>query len=350
MSVDKSSTERSGKFRQVAKPFLSYLIAIVCLIWVFHNIKIGLFLKDLGNIRWNWIILAIICDFLSYLFQGLRWRILLKPVSKVSLWKSTQAIYSGLFTNEILPFRTGEIVRTYLISRWTGISFVTVIPSILVERFFDAIWIGIGVGLTAIFAELPHNLVDAAEILGIAILTLVTIFIYLVLRRERELIENPDTKNKRKPLLGIVGTILTRLASGIKAIGTSRYFYFAFTTSSLILVFQILSFWLVMLAYRFSFSLWAGAAVMIIVLLGTAIPNTPSNVGTYQFFVVVGLTLFGVEKTTASGFSLVVFVILTIPLWALGFIAISKTGMKLSDIRREVSDLIKRRKKIEEMI
>jgi hypothetical protein len=76
--------------------------------------------------------------------------------------------------------------------------------------------------------------------------------------------------------------------------------------------------------------------------LGIAIPNTPSNVGTYQFFVVVGLTLFEIDKTTASGFSVVAFIVLTIPLWILGFIAITHTGMRLRDIQNEISRLIKR--------
>jgi hypothetical protein len=36
------------------------------------------------------------------------------------------------------------------------------------------------------------------------------------------------------------------------------------------------------------------------------IPNAPANVGSYQFFSVLGLTLFGVDKTVAAGFSIAV--------------------------------------------
>jgi len=76
--------------------------------------------------------------------------------------------------------------------------------------------------------------------------------------------------------------------------------------------------------------------------LGTAIPNAPANVGTYQFFTVVGLTLFGVEKTLASGFSVVVFVLLTAPLWVIGILALNRSGMTLTEIRNEINRLKRR--------
>jgi hypothetical protein len=112
--------------------------------------------------------------------------------------------------------------------------------------------------------------------------------------------------------------------------------------SSLILITQIISFWLVMVACGLKLSLWVGAAVLLILHLGTLIPNAPSNVGLYQFFCVVGLSVFGVDKTTAAGFSVIAFIILTIPLWIIGPFAISRTGMTLKTIRFEVSKFMER--------
>ena len=63
----------------------------------------------------------------------------------------------------------------------------------------------------------------------------------------------------------------------------------------------------------------------------------PPNVGTYQFFTVVGLRLFGVDKTLATGFSIVVFVLLTLPLWVIGYFALSRSGMTLSQIKMKIS-------------
>jgi len=107
---------------------------------------------------------------------------------------------------------------------------------------------------------------------------------------------------------------------------------------------EALAFWFVMRAYGLGLSFWAGLVVFLIVHLGTALPNAPANVGTYQFFTVVGLTLFGVDKTVAGGFSIAVFVILTVPLWAIGLLALSRTGMTLHSLRAEIDRAIVRRK------
>ena len=84
-----------------------------------------------------------------------------------------------------------------------------------------------------------------------------------------------------------------------------------------------------MRAYGLDFSFLEGAAVLVIVTLGTTIPSAPANIGTYQFACVVGLTLLGVDKTTASGFSVVAFVILTIPLLAIGAVAFGRSGASI---------------------
>jgi ABC-type branched-subunit amino acid transport system permease subunit len=48
------------------------------------------------------------------------------------------------------------------------------------------------------------------------------------------------------------------------------------------------------------------------------------------------LTLFGVDKTSATGFSLVAFTLLSLPLLIIGFLALSRSGMSLAAIRGEL--------------
>jgi hypothetical protein len=80
--------------------------------------------------------------------------------------------------------------------------------------------------------------------------------------------------------------------------------------------------------------------VFIIVHLGTLVPTAPANLGSYQFFTVLGLTLFGVEKAAAAGFSLVVFAVLTAPLWVIGLWALGSSGLTLFQITSELARLL----------
>jgi glycosyltransferase 2 family protein len=131
------------------------------------------------------------------------------------------------------------------------------------------------------------------------------------------------------------------MAGGIRDIGRSRFFYSSFGISLFLLLGQILSYWLVMQAYGLKLSFWHGAAVFLVVHIGTIIPGAPSNIGTYQFFTVVGLTLFGIDKTLATSFSIVVFFILTIPLWVVGMVVFSRLGLSLKKVQTEITALAK---------
>ncbi len=91
--------------------------------------------------------------------------------------------------------------------------------------------------------------------------------------------------------------------------------------------------------------------VLLIVHLGTSIPNAPGNVGTYQFFCVVALSFFGIDKARAAGFSIAAFVILTAPFWAIGSLALARSGLSLRGARAEAEewlDALRRRKPREE--
>jgi hypothetical protein len=128
------------------------------------------------------------------------------------------------------------------------------------------------------------------------------------------------------------------LEAGLRSIGLSRLSAAAFMGSFLIVLLQALSFWLVMKAYGLRLAFWVGGAVFLIVRFGTVLPGAPGNLGLYQLFCVLGLKLFGVDKTAAAGFSVVVFVLLSIPLWVLGLIALGRTGMTLASIKAKIKE------------
>jgi len=315
---------------------IGYLLALAGLIWALRGLELPRLLGQAARINWRLIALAVLCDALSYLAQGKRWRLLLKPVGEISTLRATEAIYAGLFTSEILPLRPGELARAWLVSRWTGAGIIAVMPSIVVERLFDGVWLAVGIGLTAIFAPLPKELLRTADALGLIVIVAAALF-YFALR------SSARGKEESSKLPGFISSLIEKLAEGLRDIGRTRAFYWSLACSALLLFLQALAFWLVMLGYGLRLSFWIGMAVFTIVHLGTAIPNAPANAGSYQFFCVLGLTLFGVSKVDAAGFSLVVFTLLTLPLLALGFIALSHSGTTLPKIRREIQAMAKDR-------
>ncbi len=335
----KAGEEASGS-SGAWKSILGYAIAAICLLWVFHDVNIGSLFRSMAGINWWWVAAAVVFDILSYTCQGMRWSLLLHPIGRLSTLRATQAIYAGLFVNEILPMRVGEVLRTYLVARWITVRFAAVIPSILVERFFDAIWLALAFGITVLAVPLPKYLVDAEEILGFTALAATALFLYMVFYPRNQSGQSTEALLNWRPLRWI-RRLLDKLAGGIHDIGRSRFLYASFGASAFLLLGQILAYWLVMLACGLRLSFWHGAAVLLIVHIGTAIPSAPSNIGTYQFFTVVGLTIFGIDKTIASSFSVAVFIILTLPLWAIGLLIFARLKLSLKKIRTEIATLAK---------
>lgn len=323
--------------RSRLKRALVYIFAIACLFWVFHNVHARQLLATVFIANWGFVALAIIADILTYVLQALRWKLLLAPVGRLSTLRATQGIYSGLFTNELVPFRFGELVRAFLVSRWLSSRFTAVLPSMVIERFLDALWLAVGIGLAAIFVPLPKDFVEVGDALGGIVLLAALLFLWMIFRKKKEpeCTEYDSSPRVRRGLLRLG----SQLACGLRDIGISSRLYVAALLSAGMLASQALALWFVMLACRIDLPLGAAAIVLLVVRLGTAIPNAPANVGSFQFFTVLALRLFGEDKTVAAGFSMLYFIVLTVPLWILGLLALSRTGMSLSTIRSEAAAL-----------
>jgi uncharacterized protein (TIRG00374 family) len=332
---------------------LGYALAAACLAWVLRDYDFGDLLRRVAVMNPALVAAAILCDVLSYVCQGARWRLLLRPFGSLSVLRATLAVYAGLFTNEVMPMKPGELVRAYLVSRWMSIRLGTVAASILVERLFDGVWLAAASLAVVIFLPLPRKMVEAGDVFGVAVLILLVLFLFtafggggaageLATAGESGLgqtgqvaagSEEQMRSSQRRRLSSSVAAFAARLRVELRSIGRTRGSLSAFALSSAVMLLQAFSFWLVIRAYGLRLPLAAGAAVFLIVHLGTVMPGAPANVGTYQFFTVLGLTLFGVDKPAAAGFSLVVFTILTVPLWAIGFWSLGRSGLTLFDVR-----------------
>ena len=308
----------------------------VGLIWVLRLIEWKEFIADLVFIDWKWVVPAVAFDILSYLVQALRWNYVLKPLGSPSVVRSTQAIYVGLFTNEILPLRSGEVVRAYLVSQWTGLGFSVTLSSVAIERLLDAIWLAIGFGITALLVTLPPAIRTGAQVLGAFVLVATGLLIAVLAFGLRVTHALERTRAGGRGVLSAFLHFLDRLLEGLQTIGHSASLYWAVATSLLLLVTQILALWAMMWSYGLYHSFWVASAVLLILHLGTAIPNAPANIGSYQVSCVAALLIFGVDKTTAAEFSLVMFVILTVPLLVIGAAAVLFSGLSIGDIRRHV--------------
>jgi uncharacterized protein (TIRG00374 family) len=305
-------------------PALGYTLSALSLIWVFHDFNFQQTFSDLKTLDWRYVTLAVIFDLAVYVSHGWRWNILLRPVACPSLWRTVQAIYIGLYANEILPLRTGEVIRCYLLAHWNNIPIALAVASAAIERILDGIWLVIAMLITTRLVPLPQYLVDGTEILGIGLSFLLALLIFVAVHKQKAHAVVSESK---------WASGLRHVVEGIHAMGNWRTMLATAGASLVYLALQIAPWWLLMEGYGLDLTVWAAAVVYIVVRLGTVIPNAPGNAGVTQLFCVLGLQLFHVPQSTAKEFSLIVFGVLTLPLLIGGFVAVALTGLTLKDIR-----------------
>ena len=314
-----------------------YAISVACLIWVLYDFHVRTALEQLADVSWRWVALGIALDIASYIVQALRWKLLLAPFARVKMSDAIRAVFAGLFANLVFPLRPGELLRAYLVSKAEDIGVGTVVGSVLVERLIDLVVTTAGLGVMLMFVPAPLRFRHAANALGIATLALLGLFVAMIFYIEFRFSGDPRRMSggRRMP-----GKLMSALI-GLHAMGTSPSFYPAVATSLLMPFCQVLALWAMMKSYAYGMGLpfLAAVVVLLVINLGVSLPNAPADVGAYQFFCVLGLSIFEVEKTTATGFSFFAFVMLTLPFAFLGLYAVVHSGLSLRSMREQMSRL-----------
>jgi uncharacterized membrane protein YbhN (UPF0104 family) len=200
--------------------------------------------------------------------------------------------------------RLGEAVRAVLVARWLDTPVLRVVPSMVAERLMDGLWIGLGAAVAAWFVPLPASLVNGAQVLAALAAVAVLGFAVWMVRRKGAARVTPSSA-----ALGLLCSLALAAA-------------------------QALSFHAAFRAFGLHLPLGAALVVMLIVRLGTMLPGAPANIGSFQFFAALGLSLYGVGATPAASIAMLLFVLLTLPLWGLGLVALGGTGMTLHSLRR----------------
>ena len=278
--------------------------------------------------RWGWVAAAVIADICVYLLHSWRWKLLLRPIANVPFIQAVESIYVGLFANEVLPLRAGEVIRCFLLSKFTEVPLSVTFASALIERIFDGIWLMGCFFICLRMGKLPGVLLHAGYILGVLIVICTLILGYAMYAKKQSL----------DLVFGISWPRwFNTLIEDLHLIGHSRYLYFSFLVSGFYMFAQILPIYLLVQANRLSVAWTASFTMMVLLRLTSIVPQAPGNLGSFQWVTARTLIIFGLASAHAKRFSLILWAVLTIPLIVIGFIALALEGINMSHLHREAT-------------
>jgi glycosyltransferase 2 family protein len=304
---------------------LGYVLSAACLAWVLRGYPLNELIPSIRSLDWRWVILGVTLDLSVYVAHGCRWNTLLGPVARLRLWRTVQAIYIGLFANEVLPLRTGELIRCYLLAHWNDLRLSLVFASAALERMLDGFWMLITFLITAGFVHgIPTDLIILVQILGVLLVLGALALLWVLTQRKEAHAVFSESRSS---------ATFRHIVEGLHLMGNVRTLSLTWLYSLVYLVLQIVSVFALMRAYGLDLSIWVAGGVLGIVRFATVVPNAPGNVGLFQAACVLALGLFDVEKNDAKTFSFIMFFALTLPLLIGGAIATARSGLNLAELK-----------------
>jgi uncharacterized protein (TIRG00374 family) len=256
-----------------------------------------------------------------------RWHYLLRPLKNIPTKTMFPIVTIGYMGNNIYPARAGEVLRAVVLNNREGVPVSASLATIIVERIFDAV-----VMLAFVFLNLPelsrmtHNSgfvgnIQQVAIWGSAIFigALVVFLLAAMYPKVTERVVNV-TIDKVIPIRWRESShgLALRFLSGLESLRSPQDAIMVFFTSVLIWLLETGKYWFVMHAFQFHATFFTLMLMNGIVNLATTLPSAPGYLGTFDAPGIAVLTAYGVSRSIATGYTLVLHVALWLPITLLG--------------------------------
>lgn len=238
----------------------------------------------------------------------------------------------GLFVNNVLPVRIGELARGYVLSKKRGLSFTYAFSTVLLDRFFDLTGLLL---LTFLFfpsQSLPPHVSLAIRLLVGLLIVCVGLIIVLSQDRVANHISSKLLKLETSFLNKSAHRVL-EIQENLKRIGSPLTIIFLIALSFCTWFSMAVALYFVTRTLGVTVSFSCIPFVCALLNMGLTIPSSPGYVGVYQGLLVYLLSIFGVPKTEGFTISVLYHASWYIPYTILGFFFFVTEHIKVKEIR-----------------
>lgn len=312
------------------------VLAAILLYLALRGVTWAEVLATLRQGRPEYLAIVFVTSSISLFLRGLRWGTLVsaeKKLPPVVLFATNMIGYMG---NQFLPARSGEAIRSVVLSKKGGISVSFVLATALTERVMDVIILLVTAALVLpVIGRLPEWMVPAVRVMaalgGAAMLALLLIP-YWEGSLYRLIAWLPMTPAWQERLQRVASQFLHGARSFVHPGRAASFLGFS------VVIWLLDGLGAVLTCQGLHLTLTLPQAMLLLVALGfsSAIPSTPGYVGVYQFVAVNLLPIFGFTRSQSLTYILVnqALTMAFVALW--GFIGLWYLGLSRKDLSKPV--------------
>lgn len=277
---------------------------------------------------WPWLPLAVLSYIAGHWVRGWRCKLLVGASAPITTRAATEVVVVGYATNNLLPARLGELARSTLLARRTGLALGQALTVTFVERVLDGVVLS-GLLLVA-WSAAPHVAwVGALLRVGAMVFGGAASLVLLAVAAPGWLLA--VTARVARPLGPRLAPRLLALSYQVtSAVAYLRQPSAALRSVSLSLVVWLLEsglFLALLPALGLAPSWPVALLAMTVTNLGILVPSSPGFIGTFHFFCQQALTAVGVGATTALVFAVLVHAAFFVPVTLWGVAILAQLGL-----------------------
>jgi glycosyltransferase 2 family protein len=232
---------------------------------------------------------------LFHVLRAWRWELLLRPFTEVRRAPMMETAFVGFLAIQMMPLRTGEVARPYLLDRYAGISKSALFGTIAIERVID----GLLVSLCLTVALMTVPLGKSPYVFALRVAPLAAFVAALLL-----LIAFHRAPARVGVLLGrIIGVFSKRLAEftvgvvarfhdGLAALPDQRSFWAFVFVTALYWGVNAVAFQVLATGCGLELSFAGSVAGMGVLAVGILLPTGPGYFGNFQISLLVALEMY----------------------------------------------------------
>jgi len=324
------------------KVILGILISVVLVYLSIRGINLQDVFRDLQRIQFSYVISFIILVMLMQWLRSYRWGVMLQPMEKIDQLSLFSVTSVGFLAIASIPARIGELARPYLISKRSSIRMSSALGTILVERVFDSFTVLAFAMIVLFFTDLPPWMIKSSIIFFLLALVMFCFIIFLILRRDAALkLINGILSKLPGKFAHKIDELIHHFIDGFQIITNIKLFLYLFFLSALIWLVDVLAIYILLESFGFGLPIMASFVLMIILIVGIAIPTAPGYIGNWHFACVLALSLFGLAKAEALSFALVYHFLSMIIVVVLGVAFLPFNKFSIPDMKNQMHNITK---------
>lgn len=275
-----------------------WIITVVALYFAFTGLEWELLFQNLRNADIGWLITAVLLTCLSYLLRSQRWRLFF-PRPVIDFLNAAKVLILGFFMNNVLPARTGELVRAHLGSKVTGEKRTLVLATIASERLVDGITLsvfflvfGVGAGLSGYAEKLTY------VVLGFFLVLLGVVVVFALREKIFRLSERLGNKLNHRASDFALDRVQVFI-DGLAPLCTWHRFVPITLWSLFIWGVELLVYVSIGIAFHQELTLSQSVLFLVAVNFSSLVPSAPGAIGVIEFIATQVLVSVGLVRTVA---------------------------------------------------